>query len=253
VSPTWRASRRQPDAGKVDRSRRATQASGFDAFGCFVTQAMPRPSKPLISPDDCARVALSIIDVEGLDALSLERLAREIGVKAPSLYHHFADKAEILTRVTRQVLLEVPVPPEPSPGNWEEWFVEMCLGFRRAILAHPNAAPLLLQYYTGDFMVSTYERASRVLSRAGVPVERHMVVLAGLDKLTLGSGLYAASRLVVTGQSEFANIDPERDLMLARALEANPWDEDGMFTEIVRSFLRGVIDATPGRDPVPEA
>ena len=52
---------------------------------------MARPSKPLISRDACARAALEIIDAEGLDALSLERLATEIGVRAPSLYHHFAD------------------------------------------------------------------------------------------------------------------------------------------------------------------
>ncbi|HTC82023.1 MAG TPA: helix-turn-helix domain-containing protein, partial [Acidimicrobiia bacterium] len=60
---------------------------------------MARPSKPLISKDASARAALEIIDAEGLEALSLERLAKELGVRAPSLYHHFADKAEILARV----------------------------------------------------------------------------------------------------------------------------------------------------------
>ena len=43
--------------------------------------------------------ALEVIDADGLDAMSLERLADELGVKAPSLYHHFHDKAEILAAV----------------------------------------------------------------------------------------------------------------------------------------------------------
>jgi TetR/AcrR family tetracycline transcriptional repressor len=205
---------------------------------------MARPSKPLISPDACARTALEIIDSEGLDALSLERLAKEIGVKAPSLYHHFADKAEILARVARLVVLETPVPPEPSEDDWQEWLVEMCVGFRRAIMSHPNVAPLLLRFFPRQFMLSTYERASRVLASVGVPLELHVLIIEGVDKLTLGSGLYGATRRAA-GESEFPTVDPDRDPMLARALEANPWDEEGAFAETVRSFLGGVVTSVP--------
>src|SRR5262245_43473038 len=209
---------------------------------------MARPTKPLISKDACAKAALEIIDAEGLDALSLERLAKMIGVRAPSLYHHFADKAEILHSVARLVTLEVTVPPEPSTENWKEWLVDMCVGFRRAIVAHPNAAPLLLRFYPRQFMLSSYERASRVLDQVGVPLELHIVIIEGVDKLTLGSGLYGASRRA-NGQSEFPAVDPDRDPMLARALEANPFGEEEAFAETVRSFLRGVVSAqVPARN-----
>ena len=203
---------------------------------------MARPTKPLIDKDACARAALEIIDTEGLDALSLERLATEIGVRAPSLYHHFADKAEILARVARLVTLEVRVPPEPTTDNWQQWLVEMTVGFRRAVMAHPNAAPLLLRYSPRQFMLSGYERASRVLDQVGVPLELHILVIEGLDKLTLGSALYGAARRA-NGQSEWAAVDPDRDPMLARAVEVNPFGEEEAFAETVRSFLRGVVDA----------
>ena len=206
---------------------------------------MARPSKVLISRDAAARAALQIVDAEGLDALSLERLARELGVKAPSLYHHFADKADILARVARLVVLETPVPPQPTAaGGWQDWMVQMCVGFRRAIMAHPNAAPLLLRYFPRHFMLSTYERASRILADGGVPLELHILIIEGVDKLTLGSGLYGATRRAA-GEPEFATVDPDRDPMLARALEANPWDEEAAFAETVRSFLRGVLEAAP--------
>jgi AcrR family transcriptional regulator len=203
---------------------------------------MARPTKPLISKDACARAALEIVDSEGLDALSLERLAKEIGVRAPSLYHHFTDKAEILAWVARLVTLEVRVPPEPTTGNWQEWLVEMAAGFRRAIMAHPNAAPLMLRYYPRRFMRSGYERASRVLDRVGVPLELHILILDGVDKLTLGSALYGADRWA-HGESEWAAVDPDRDPMLARAVEVNPFGEEEAFAEAVRSFLRGVVAA----------
>ena len=53
------------------------------------TMTMARPSKPLIRRDAVVEASLRIIDTEGLDAFSLPRLARELNVQAPSLYHHF--------------------------------------------------------------------------------------------------------------------------------------------------------------------
>lgn len=205
---------------------------------------MARPTKPLISRDLCAQAALRIIDEEGLEALSLEKLARDLGVKAPSLYHHFQDKAEILASVARLVVLETRLPPEPLRQDWVEWHVQMCVGFREAILNHPRAAPLLLQFFPRQFMLSSYERASRFLDAEGIPIELHLLIIEGLDKLTLGSALYSASRRV-SGQSEFPSPDPDRDPMLARALDANRWSEEEIFAETVRSFLRGAVSATP--------
>jgi TetR/AcrR family tetracycline transcriptional repressor len=54
---------------------------------------MPRPSSPLISHDTVVEASLRIIDADGLDEFSLPRLARELNVQAPSLYHHFQDRA----------------------------------------------------------------------------------------------------------------------------------------------------------------
>ena len=63
---------------------------------------MGRPA--IITKERVAEVTLRIIDEEGLDAVSIERIASELGVRGPSLYHHFADKAAILTEVARLVL-----------------------------------------------------------------------------------------------------------------------------------------------------
>ena len=57
---------------------------------------MPRPKFALISRRKTLEAALHIIDTEGLDALSLRRLAIELNVNPASLYHHFSNKEEIL-------------------------------------------------------------------------------------------------------------------------------------------------------------
>lgn len=50
---------------------------------------MGRPSRPLISRTLAAEAALAVIDEVGLDAVSLSLVAQKLGVRAPSLYHHF--------------------------------------------------------------------------------------------------------------------------------------------------------------------
>jgi TetR/AcrR family tetracycline transcriptional repressor len=107
---------------------------------------MPRPAQPLIRYDSAIAAALRIIDAEGLDAFSLPRLARELNVRAPSLYHHFQDRAEILRGVARSIVLETRWPAERSVPNWVEWFVRLSLDFREIVLRHRNAAPVLLQF-----------------------------------------------------------------------------------------------------------
>jgi AcrR family transcriptional regulator len=204
---------------------------------------MARPTQPLITRDLAIKAALVIIDRDGLDAFGLERLATELGVKAPSLYYHFEGKADLLADITRHLVFQAPVPPEPRPDRWVEWYVDISLSFRRSIMLHPNAAPLLLQFLPRRWTLSTYERGTQLMSRAGVPVELQAMIQIGLENLVFGWALFSASRTSNGEPFLFPGIDPDRDPALLRALEANPWDDEGLFAETVRSFLRGAVGA----------
>ncbi len=76
---------------------------------------MPRPAQPLLSYSSIVATALAIIDADGLDAFSLKRLAQEMNVQAPSLYHHFPDKASILEAVAQAIVRETPAAAPPRP------------------------------------------------------------------------------------------------------------------------------------------
>ena len=130
---------------------------------------MGRPRTPLLSRERVVDTALAIIDASGLDALSLERLADELGVKAPSLYYHFRDKAEILAEVARHVLLEAPIPRPRDDDPWTEWFVQVSMSARAVILKHRNAAPLLHEFLARDLLVNLYENAAAYLEPGGHP------------------------------------------------------------------------------------
>lgn len=99
-----------------------------------------RPSGPLTKEQLYER-ALAIVDEDGLEALSMRRLASEVGVKAPSLYNHVSSKEDLLDGALELMRSEVR-PPEPLPEDWMTVMETILAEYRRVLAAHPNMMPL---------------------------------------------------------------------------------------------------------------
>jgi len=207
---------------------------------------MSRPSQPLISRAAVVKGSLHIIDTEGLDALSLPRIARHLGVSAPSLYHHFSDKSEILGAVAREIVRRTAVPRRRPGTDWREWFVALSVNFRQAVLRHRNAAPLLLQHMPRDVLTDVYEQAAAFLAESGVPAGLHVQLLDGLETLSLGASITEAVRRPASRGTVFPNVDPASHPHLTAALAANEHSARALFEELVRNYIRGVTEANPG-------
>lgn len=212
---------------------------------------MARPPRPLIQHDLVVKASLRIIDDEGLDAFSLPRLARELDVRAPSLYHHFQDKAEILRVVARAIVLETEMPDEEGTGSWIEWFVALSLAFREAVLRHRNAAPILLRFMPRDVLIRTFDNSARLLDLIGIPPQRRVLILDGMDRLTLGAAISEAARNPEESGQIFPNVDPETEPTLAAAMDANRLSAEELFAETIRCFLRGAAPEIAEDIPIP--
>ena len=86
--------------------------------------------------------ALAIIDRDGLDSLSMRRLAAEFDVSAMSLYNHVPNKDTLLQGVTEILLRKIDLSAADA-DDWTEAIKEGFRSFRRVLLAHPNALPLI--------------------------------------------------------------------------------------------------------------
>jgi AcrR family transcriptional regulator len=206
---------------------------------------LARPIKPLITRERAARAALGVIDVQGLDALSLDLVARRIGVKAPSLLYHFKDKMEILSEVARLLLVDV-VLPESDGNSWEENMIRRCVAVRRSVLQHPNAAPLLLQFFPRHLLLGSFERA---VADFPVPAEYHMAMIEGTEKLTFGSAFFESAARV-RSMEPMPRFDPTEYPNLAKAIRANNLDDEGLFIQTLRIFLAGFHTLKSGAAPV---
>lgn len=101
------------------------------------------PKRAPLTPADILAAALHIVDTEGVDALSMRRLARDLGIEAMSLYHHFANKDAILAGVIDLALAAEAPGPVPESATWNEPVAAAVLGFRRVLVKHPNVLPVM--------------------------------------------------------------------------------------------------------------
>ena len=101
----------------------------------------PRKRTTPLTKDELFTAALAIADAEGLEALSMRRLAAEVGVEAASLYHHLPNKDALLDGVVVRMRSEMRI-PDPLPEDWKELMLAIFAEYRRIHAAHPNLTPL---------------------------------------------------------------------------------------------------------------
>jgi AcrR family transcriptional regulator len=148
-------------------------------------------SKPLTRAE-IFTAALTIIDAEGTDALSMRRLARELGVEAMSLYHHVANKEAVLDGVVALALTtQAPTAAPPAGSPWQEVVLGAILGFRRALVAHPNVLPHVVEHPPSSPEASAMyiHGPLQFLVANGVPQEDAAEMFAATFALSFGHAL----------------------------------------------------------------
>jgi AcrR family transcriptional regulator len=101
-----------------------------------------RPRQTLLTRERIVDTAAALVDAEGLDAVSVRRLATELGVQGPSLYNHFGTKAEILDAVADAVIARVDVSAF-GEYEWDEALRRWAHSYHAELSAHPNIVPVL--------------------------------------------------------------------------------------------------------------
>ncbi|MGY6501682.1 MAG: TetR/AcrR family transcriptional regulator [Acidimicrobiales bacterium] len=102
---------------------------------------MSRTSRPPLTRDGALAAAIQVADAEGLEALTMRRLARELGVEAMSLYHHVANKDDILDGMVELVFGEIELPP--SDTDWKTAMRVRAVSARHALTRHPWAIAVM--------------------------------------------------------------------------------------------------------------
>ncbi|HWS33554.1 MAG TPA: TetR/AcrR family transcriptional regulator [Actinoplanes sp.] len=103
---------------------------------------MARPRQALLTRERIVEAAAALIDAEGIEACSMRRLATELGVQGPSLYNHFATKAEIVDAVAEAVVAQVDISGFQGT-DWRDGLRLWAKSYHAVLTAHPNIVPVL--------------------------------------------------------------------------------------------------------------
>ena len=126
----------------------------------------PSGARAGLSRERILEAAVDLVDAEGLDALSMRRLGKELGVEAMSLYNHVPNKAALLDGLVDLIIAQVPI--EPRQTEWTEQIRMMARAYRKVAVTHPNVVPLLaMRPFTGFKELEPIDYAFGCLREAG--------------------------------------------------------------------------------------
>ena len=133
--------------------------------------------------------ALELLDEVGIEGLSTRRLADALGVRGPSLYHHFRSMAELRDHMAEAMLEHVMPSADPAvfPGDWRTWLGAGARAMRRAALARRDGARILVMARpTGSNPTLSLPPMIGRLTRDGFSREEAVNAMLALGRYALG-------------------------------------------------------------------
>ncbi|CAN5462025.1 TetR/AcrR family transcriptional regulator C-terminal domain-containing protein [soil metagenome] len=129
--------------------------------------------------------AVELADSEGIDAVSMRRLARDLGVEAASLYHHVSGKQAILDGLVDIVSAEIELPP---PGDdWRPSMRRRAHNTRAVLRGHPWAVALMASRTTpGAATLRVLEAGIRCLREGGFSIPMAAHAISAIDSYVHG-------------------------------------------------------------------
>jgi AcrR family transcriptional regulator len=133
-----------------------------------VRKEEPRKRRTL-NRDAIVDVALAIVDKDGLDGLSMRRVAERLDTGPASLYAHVSNKDDLMELVYDRVVGELEL-PEPDPEHWQEQIKEALSELYHVLIAHRDIARVsLARVPSGPNMLRLAEGMLAILRSGGVP------------------------------------------------------------------------------------
>ena len=148
---------------------------------------MARPTTAKLDQARIRAAALALVDAEGLERLSMRRLATALDVSAASLYFHYATKDELLEAVAADILANVDTSAFSS--GWEPGVRAWARSLRAALAAHPRLVPVLARAGPPRRRAAAGRRHPGRPGPAGWPPREATMIGAAAKYLVFGAAL----------------------------------------------------------------
>ena len=143
-----------------------------------------RGPRPTLSRKEITRIAIELADAEGLDAVSMRRIAAKLGAGATSLYWYVSSKDDLYELMVDEIVGEIRV-PEPS-GDWQHDLREVARAIHAMLQRHPWMVLLGIRPVMGPRTRRFGHFAPRVFDPLDLDAATRIKVLATLNNFLYG-------------------------------------------------------------------
>ncbi|BCB73768.1 TetR/AcrR family transcriptional regulator C-terminal domain-containing protein [Phytohabitans flavus] len=209
----------------------------------MTTASARRPGRPrpgTLTREAILAAALALVDEQGIEALSMRKLAARLQVDPMSIYHHVPNKAALVSGLVQAVFAEMAPLPDGS-GPWQERVRGWARAYRDLALAHPH---LVLQIVTdaaaaSEAAIQISEPLYAALAAAGLPPHPVIHAAGTLVDFVHGYALGASAAAAAAPMSDhLAAMDPALVPTMHRVhAEAEP---GGGFEAGLDIIIRGI-------------
>jgi AcrR family transcriptional regulator len=138
-----------------------------------------------LKKDSIISEALKLLDEDGLEGLTLRKLADRLGVQAPALYWHFKNKGALVDEVAELILRQrfEAFHKRAKDQSWKAWLMAAMELLREAMLAHNDGGRVVAgaHLYPAMTLGNIIETSLISLSEAGLPLRRaHQIVMTAM-------------------------------------------------------------------------
>ena len=137
-----------------------------------------------MSRERVLRAAVDFADRNGIDSLSMRKLARELGVEAMTLYYYVANKNDLLEGMADLVAGEIELPP--SGLDWKTATRQRAMSAREVLARHQWAGPLWMRVMVGPARMRYMDSALGVYRRAGLSPESTELAFHAVENHIVG-------------------------------------------------------------------
>ncbi|WP_158891747.1 TetR/AcrR family transcriptional regulator [Amycolatopsis anabasis] len=132
-----------------------------------------RPAKPALTRAGIIATAVELLRTEGLDRVTMRRLAQELDTGPASLYVYVRNTAELHAAVLDALLGVVDLSPVEAGGDWRDRLVRVLTSYTAVLFEHPGLAQsALLARPSGEHYLNLVEALLSLLHEGGVPADR---------------------------------------------------------------------------------
>jgi AcrR family transcriptional regulator len=146
----------------------------------------PGARRPRFTRDSIAATAIRIADTEGFGAVSMRRVAAELGAGTMTLYHYVRNKGELVSLMDDAIMGELIVAEDELPSGWREALTALAHRTRAAFERHPWAFTALRGAQGGPNGLRHFEQSLTATADTGLDLREQLAIISTIDDYVLG-------------------------------------------------------------------